>query len=91
MTGPRSKRRLAGSGEALEGGTPADEPPASACRTPEGMGLGYRGDRVADEAADAERELMLAIREYQRASKRMFPTWSEILEIVHELGYRKPG
>ena len=43
------------------------------------------------EAAEEERELLEAIQQYQRSSKRMFPTWSEVLEVVLELGYRKGG
>jgi hypothetical protein len=39
----------------------------------------------------AERELAQAIREYQVRSGRMFPTWSEVLEVLRALGYRRPG
>ena len=34
-----------------------------------------------------EREFMLAMDEYKRASGRMFPTCSEILEVIRNLGY----
>ena len=34
-----------------------------------------------------EREFMLAIDDYKRASGRMFPTCSEILEVIRNLGY----
>ena len=27
---------------------------------------------------------------YRHRSGRMFPTWSEVLEVLHDLGYRKP-
>ncbi len=37
----------------------------------------------------AEMEFMLAMQEYKRSSGRMFPTWSEILEVLQELGYQK--
>lgn len=37
----------------------------------------------------AELEFMLAIQEYKKTSGRNFPTWSEVLEVVHNLGYRK--
>ena len=37
----------------------------------------------------AERELMLAMQEYRQWSGRMFPTWSEVLEVLQSLGYRK--
>jgi hypothetical protein len=39
--------------------------------------------------AHAERELAQAMHEYRRASGRMFPTWSEVLEVVKALGYEK--
>lgn len=39
---------------------------------------------------DAVVELARAIDDYKRESGRMFPTWSEVLEIIRELGYAKP-
>lgn len=36
-----------------------------------------------------EIEFMTAMQEYKRRSGRMFPTWSEVLEVLHELGYEK--
>jgi hypothetical protein len=41
-----------------------------------------------DYAAD-ELEFMNAMQEYKRRSGRMFPTWSEVLEVLHSLGYHK--
>jgi hypothetical protein len=41
--------------------------------------------------SEAERELMRAMQEYKRSSGRMFPTWSEVLEVLQGLGYRKPA
>lgn len=38
-----------------------------------------------------EVEFMNAFNEYKRKSGRMFPTCSEILEVVRALGYAKPG
>ena len=32
---------------------------------------------------------MLAMNEYKRSSGRMFPTWSEVLEVLQGLGYEK--
>jgi hypothetical protein len=32
---------------------------------------------------------MLAMDAYKKSSGRMFPTWSEVLEVLHSLGYRK--
>jgi hypothetical protein len=37
----------------------------------------------------AEMEFMLAMNDYKRKSGRMFPTWSEVLEVLRELGYQK--
>lgn len=37
----------------------------------------------------AELEFLGAIQEYKRSSGRMFPTWSEVLEVVRDLGYQK--
>ena len=34
-----------------------------------------------------EREFMLALDNYKQASGRMFPTCSEILEVIRDLGY----
>ncbi len=39
--------------------------------------------------SDAEMEFMLAMNEYKRTSGRMFPTWSEVLEVLQGLGYQK--
>ncbi len=36
-----------------------------------------------------ELEFMQALDDYKRQSKRMFPTCSEILEVLHQLGYTK--
>ena len=36
-----------------------------------------------------EQELCEAIRAYQDSSGRLFPTWSEVLEVLEGLGYRK--
>ncbi len=41
------------------------------------------------EYTDAEIEFMQALDEYKRRSGRMFPTCSEILEVLSDLGYRK--
>ena len=37
-----------------------------------------------------EIEFMRAMDNYKRKSGRMFPTWSEVLEVVRSLGYNKP-
>lgn len=40
----------------------------------------YSGDEV---------EFMNAMDDYKRRSGRQFPTWSEVLEVVRSMGYRK--
>ena len=37
----------------------------------------------------AEREFMEAMQSYKQRSGRMFPTWSEVLEVLVNLGYEK--
>ena len=39
--------------------------------------------------AEDEVEFMNAMDLYKRKSGRQFPTWSEVLEVLHSLGYRK--
>lgn len=41
-----------------------------------------------DYSAD-EIEFMKAMDDYKRKSGRMFPTWSEVLEVVRGLGYQR--
>jgi hypothetical protein len=38
---------------------------------------------------DDEIDFMKAMDLYKRANRRPFPTWSEVLEVLHALGYRK--
>jgi len=39
----------------------------------------------------AEMEFMQAMLKYKQTSGRMFPTWSEVLEVLQSLGYQKLG
>jgi hypothetical protein len=39
--------------------------------------------------SDDEVNFMKAMDEYKRLNRRPFPTWSEVLEVLHALGYRK--
>ena len=36
-----------------------------------------------------EIEFMKAMDQYKRDNRRPFPTWSEVLEVLHAMGYRK--
>jgi hypothetical protein len=49
-------------------------------------------DRKAAEEghmSDEQFEFLMAIDEYKRANNRPFPTWTEVLEVIKALGYRK--
>ena len=65
-----------------------------------GTGLERRrgpGRRLSDDRKAAEEgemtpqqfEFVMAIEMYKKLNKRMYPTWTEILEIFNQLGYRK--
>ena len=41
------------------------------------------------EMTDEQFEFLIAIREYKKVNKRPFPTWTEVLDVLHALGYRK--
>jgi hypothetical protein len=47
--------------------------------------------RSAEEGqlSDEQFEFLMAINEYKRANTRPFPTWTEVLEVIKALGYRK--
>lgn len=55
------------------------------------------GRRRADDRREAEEgemnveqfEFIMAIETYKKVNKRLYPTWTEILDIVRQLGYRK--
>ena len=41
------------------------------------------------EMTDEQFEFIMAVNEYKRVNRRPFPSWTEILDIVTALGYRK--
>lgn len=41
------------------------------------------------EMSDEQFEFLMAIDEYKRKNTRPFPTWTEVLEVIKALGYRK--
>jgi hypothetical protein len=41
------------------------------------------------EYSKAEMDFMMAMNAYKQSSGRMFPTWSEVLEVLRGLGYEK--
>ncbi|HEY8666980.1 MAG TPA: hypothetical protein VIL86_09960 [Tepidisphaeraceae bacterium] len=55
------------------------------------------GRRLSDVRKSAEEgemnseqfEFIMAIETYKKVNKRMYPTWTEVLEVIRQLGYRK--
>lgn len=39
--------------------------------------------------SEPEVDFMKAMDDYKRRSGRQFPTWSEVLEVIHSMGYRQ--
>jgi len=57
-----------------------------------GAGIRRPEDRKAAEEGEmtAEQfEFVMAIETYKKVNKKMFPTWTEVLEVIQQLGYRK--
>ena len=38
---------------------------------------------------DEQFEFLMAMNEYKRVNRRPFPTWTEVLDVMKALGYRK--
>lgn len=55
------------------------------------------GIRRADDRRQAEEgemtpeqfEFVMAVETYKKVNRKMFPTWTEVLEVITQLGYRK--
>lgn len=57
-----------------------------------GPGRRRSDDRKAAEEGEmtAEQfEFCMAIDTYKKVNKKLFPTWTEVLEVINQLGYRK--
>jgi hypothetical protein len=57
-----------------------------------GPGRRRSDDRKAaeeGEMTDEQFEFCMAIETYKKVNKRMYPTWTEVLEVIRTLGYRK--
>lgn len=57
-----------------------------------GPGRRRTDDRKAAEEgnmSDEQFEFLMAIDDYKRDNARPFPTWTEVLEVIKALGYRK--
>ena len=55
------------------------------------------GRRRSDDRRSAEEgemsgqqfEFVMAIETYKKVNHRLYPTWTEVLEVINQLGYRK--
>ncbi|MFC1765801.1 hypothetical protein ACFL6U_27460 [Planctomycetota bacterium] len=57
-----------------------------------GPGRRRSDDRKSAEEgnmSDEQFEFLMAIDEYKRQNSRPFPTWTEVLEVIKALGYRR--
>src|SRR6478672_1852833 len=57
-----------------------------------GPGRRRSDDRKAAEEGEMtieQFEFCMAIETYKKVNKKMFPTWTEVLEVITQLGYRK--
>ena len=41
------------------------------------------------QMSDEQFEFLMSVDEYKRKNTRPFPTWTEVLEVIKALGYRK--
>lgn len=70
--------------------TPPPSPPPPRARPPR-KGRG-RGRVLTSDViySDAEQEFLAAMAAFQKRTGVKFPTWSQALGVLLELGYRKP-
>ena len=57
-----------------------------------GPGKRRSQDRISAEEGhmtDEQFEFLMAIDEYKKANQRPFPTWTEVLDVIKAIGYRK--
>jgi hypothetical protein len=57
-------------------------------------GAGIRRDEDRRSAEEGEMtaeqfEFVMAIETYKKVNKKLFPTWTEVLEVITQLGYKK--
>lgn len=57
-------------------------------------GAGIRREEERRSAEEGEMtpeqfEFVMAIETYKKVNKKLFPTWTEVLEVMEQLGYRK--
>lgn len=57
-----------------------------------GAGIRRSDDRRAAEEGEMNAdqfEFVMAVEAYKKVNKKLYPTWTEILEVIRQLGYRK--
>jgi hypothetical protein len=57
-----------------------------------GPGIRRDDDRKSaeeGEMTDEQFEFVMAVDQYKRQNNRPFPTWTEVLEVIKAIGYRK--
>jgi len=57
-----------------------------------GAGIRREEDRRSAEEGEMtpeQFEFVMAIETYKKVNKKLFPTWTEVLEVMEQLGYRK--
>ncbi len=59
-------------------------------------GAGIRREEERRSAEEGEMtpeqfEFVMAIEAYKKVNKKLFPTWTEVLEVITQLGYKKVG
>jgi hypothetical protein len=57
-------------------------------------GAGIRREEERRSAEEGEMtaeqfEFVMAIETYKKVNKKLFPTWTEVLEVMNQLGYKK--
>lgn len=57
-------------------------------------GAGIRREEERRSAEEGEMnpeqfEFVMAVEAYKKINKKLFPTWTEVLEVIEQLGYRK--
>ncbi len=59
------------------------------CRGPGKRRTDDRRSAEEGQMSDEQFEFLMAIDQYKRQNARPFPTWTEVLEVIKALGYRK--
>ncbi len=77
---------------AENGGGSAGGPPGTGLERRRGAGRRLSDFSRAAEEGELTREqflFVMAIQEFKRANDRSFPSWTDVLEVIRLLGYRK--